>query len=341
MAQNTIAAGRAWLYSHNIGRNGQAGMGFSQPVGIAHAAEGVLYVSNRGTEQNPGGIRISKFTVDQEYLNEFGRQGLAYGSDEPTTFTWLSGIAVNKDGNVFVSDEWQCRIAAFDEDGETLGGWGEKGDGEGQLSGPAGLAFDAADNLWVVNSMNSRVQKFSKEGKYLGGFGSKGSGENQLEMPEGITIDAKGDIYIADWGNSRVKKFTPGGTHLRTFGDDHTVTLNHPTGVCVDGDGDVYVVDWLNDRVVIFDPDARPLAYLEGDAVEVSKWGQMGLDANPDMVKARRRVPDLIEQQRRFTKPRACNFDRENNLLFVADTARNRIQVYEKDHHYMDPQLNL
>jgi sugar lactone lactonase YvrE len=138
-----------------------------------------------------------------------------------------------------------------------------------------------------------------------------------------------------------VKKFTPGGTHLRTFGDDHTVTLNHPTGVCVDGDGDVYVVDWLNDRVVIFDPDARPLAYLEGDAVEVSKWGQMGLDANPDMVKARRRVPDLIEQQRRFTKPRACNFDRENNLLFVADTARNRIQVYEKDHHYMDPQLNL
>ena len=29
MALNTVASGRAWLYSHNIGRNAQVGMGFS------------------------------------------------------------------------------------------------------------------------------------------------------------------------------------------------------------------------------------------------------------------------------------------------------------------------
>ena len=60
MAQNTVAAGRAWLYSHNIGRNGAAGMGFSQPVSIAAAKDGVLYVTNRATEQNPGGIRVNQ-----------------------------------------------------------------------------------------------------------------------------------------------------------------------------------------------------------------------------------------------------------------------------------------
>ena len=48
MAQNTVAAGRAWLYSHNIGRNAVAGMGFSLPIGVACADDGVLYIANRG-----------------------------------------------------------------------------------------------------------------------------------------------------------------------------------------------------------------------------------------------------------------------------------------------------
>ena len=343
MAQNTIAAGRAWLYSHNIGRNGAAGMGFSQPVSIAAAKDGVLYVTNRATEQNAGGIRVTKFTVDQEYLGEFGRLGLAYGDNEPSNFTWISGVALDSDEKVYVADEYQCRIVIFDGEGTVLGGWGDKGDGEGQLNGPAGLAFDADDNLWIVNSFNSRIQQFSKDGAYLGGFGKKGNGEEELEMPDGITIDNNGDIYIADWGNNRVQKFSAGGTLLRTFA--HTIdgaqALDHPTDVCVDGDGDVYVVDWMNDRVVIYDPESRPIAYLDGDAIDISKWGQMGLEANPDMVKARRRVPDLLDQQRKFTKPTACTYDRENNLLFICDTARNRVQVYEKDHSYLDPQVNL
>ena len=34
MALNTVVAGRAWLYSHTIGRQAQIGMGFTQPIGI-------------------------------------------------------------------------------------------------------------------------------------------------------------------------------------------------------------------------------------------------------------------------------------------------------------------
>ena len=79
MAEITAVAGRAWVYSHNIGRNGAAGMGFSQPVSIAAPRTAWVYVTNRATEQNPGGIRVTKFTVEQEYIGEFGRQGLAYG----------------------------------------------------------------------------------------------------------------------------------------------------------------------------------------------------------------------------------------------------------------------
>ena len=54
MAEITAVAGRAWVYSHNIGRNGAAGMGFSQPVSIAAAKDGVVYVTNRGHRTEPG-----------------------------------------------------------------------------------------------------------------------------------------------------------------------------------------------------------------------------------------------------------------------------------------------
>ncbi len=72
MALHTVAAGRAWVYSHNIGRNAQVGLGFSLPVGVAAAKDGVLYVANRSGEQNPSS-RISKVTVDHEFISEFGR----------------------------------------------------------------------------------------------------------------------------------------------------------------------------------------------------------------------------------------------------------------------------
>ena len=89
------------------------------------------------------------------------------------------------------------------------------------------------------------------------------------------------------------------------------------------------------------DHETRPLAYLEGDAVEVSQWGNLSLDANPDMVKARRRVPDLEQQQRAFRMPMGLTYDRANNRLVVCDTLRSRLQIYEKDNNFLDPQFNL
>ena len=337
MATETVAAGRAWIYSHNIGRNGAVGTGFSTPIGIAPAKNGVLFVANRGSDifENQ---RISKVTVDQEFLTEFGRPG-----EEPGQFTFLTAVVLDRDENVYTCDEWLHRITIFDKDGTLIGTWGEAGDGEGQLNGPSGLAFDPDQNLVVVNSLNSRVQKFSQDGRYISGFGNKGSGDAELDMPWGIAIDNDGDIYVADWNNHRVQKFSPEGSHLLTFGGGGSGAgkLRHPSGVAVDGDGDVYVVDWMNERVAIYNSQAKPLAYLRGDAVEMSEWGQMSLDANPDMQRRRRQVHDLEGEQKLFRMPVACAFDREVNRLIVCDSQRGRLQIYNKESNYLDPQANL
>ena len=343
MALNTVVAGRAWLYSHNVGRQAQSGMGFSTPVSAAITSDGTLYVANRSGEQNPS-MRVTKCTIDHEFISEFGRQGPVYGGNNNSSlFTWITGIALDSNENVYTSDEWRCQIHVFDKEGTYVSTWVEKGDGEGQLNGSAGICFDDDENLWVVNSFNSKVQKFNKDGKYISGFGVKGNGDGELDSPYGIALDPDGNVYVADWGNHRVQKFTPEGNHLATFGHagKGSGSLNHPTGVCIDNEGDVYVVDWMNERVVIYDKDAKPITYLYGDAVDVSPWGEMSLESNPDMVKRRNQVQDMVEQQRKFRMPQGCLFDRENNRLIICDTNRGRLQVYIKDHSYQDPQFNL
>ena len=347
MPLDTIAAGRAWTYSHNIGRRATAGMGFNWPVAMAVGKDGVMFVANRTPH-------ISKFTVNQEFIHEFGRTG---------EFEFLSGIALDKDQNLYASDEARNRITIFDYIGNVLSTWGEEGDEPGQLNGATGLAFDADDNLWVVNGLNSRIQKFSKDGKYISGFGVKGNGPSELDMPWGLTIDNKGDVYVADWNNHRVQKFSPDGSHLLTFGSGkvtgvatdgstpymHALVhdigvapqdLNPPAGVAVDGDGDVYVADWMNERVVIFDAEGKTLATLRGDAHEISKWAKMGLDANPDMSR-RHRLAKNPEVKQYFRMPSYCAFDQETNRLMVCDTMRHRIQIYQKEEGYKDPQFNL
>ena len=358
MARITVAPGRCWQYSHYVGRQGSVGMGFSRPVGVAVGKDNVLYVANR---HHP---HITKTTLDEEFIKEFGR-GLPeqVGAPFPSSKMWLTAVALDRDENVYTTDEWHNAVIVYDSDGELLKSWGEQGEQEGNLNGPSGMAVDAEDDIWIVNGTSSRIKKFTKDGQYLGGFGEKGSGEGELDRPWGITIDNEGDIYVADWNNHRVQKFSPDGAHLLTFGsgkrtgvspdggtpyshsyESHVAVnpkdLNHPAGVAVDREGDVYVVDWMNERVVIFDAKADPVATLRGDAAGLSKWAELAVAANPDMDKALRRVK-TPEMQNYFRMPVACTFDQASNRLLVCDTMRHRIQIYHKDSDYMDPQFNL
>ena len=68
---------------------------------------------------------------------------------------------------------------------------------------------------------------------------------------------------------------------------------------------------------------------LIGDAQVMSNWGHMSIDANPDMMKARRRVRSL-EPEYRFCFPTAVDFDPEIDRIIVADSQWNRLQIYGK-----------
>lgn len=333
----TTVAGRTWNFSHSIGRAAAAGAGFAIPYAVTSAPDGELYVLSRGTERIGQGVilginkRITKVTLDEKFIGDF-----ANGQ-----FTWPVDLSVDKDGNVYVSDEHVNSISIFDTDGQKVGSWGEVGSGEGQINGPAGIIFDQDENLFVVDGRNDRVQKFTKDGDFLMTFGSSGSGEGQFKNPWGITLDRQGDVYIADFGNNRVQKFSPDGTYLMSFGTspERGGDLLHPSNVAVDSEGDVYVVDFGNNRVQIFEANGDIITGLYGDGSEFSKWAGEVVNANPDVVKAFRRVKDLTPLAR-FARPVGITIDDEDRII-ISETVRSRLQVYVKEKNYLDPQFNL
>jgi hypothetical protein len=68
--------------------------------------------------------------------------------------------------------------------------------------------------------------------------------------------------------------------------------------------------------------------------------GASTVDANPDMEKARCRVKSL-DPQWRFCFPTAVEFDPATDSVIVADSQRNRLQIYKKVRDYSDFQANL
>jgi DNA-binding beta-propeller fold protein YncE len=347
MALTTVCRGRAYDWSHAIGRGAATGTGFNYVQTMCLSNDGDLYTSNRGNENNFG-MRVNRIKLggpgDEELVAEFFQHGQGDGKA-----TWPFGVAVGNNGEVFCSDEWTNTISVFDTNGKFIRKWGKTGSGDGELQRPAGLAVEKNGNVIVVDSGNNRLQVFTPEGKLVAQCGKAGSGDGEFNQPWGVTLDKAGNIYVADWKNHRVQKLSPQGHFLMSIGsygevprpdDAYAVTylgpfvsslptstypkaglLNHPTDVAVD-------------------PDGTPLTNLYGDAQVFSKWAKQSVDANPDMMKAYRRVRNS-EPLYRFCFPTAVDFNPATDEIIVADSQRNRLQVYKKVRDYQDFQANL
>ena len=336
---------RTFTYSFTAGRAEFEGTGFRIPMDFALAPDDVLYTVNRANESRINGVRVTVVGLGddgEEYITEFGSYG-----ERPGQFLWPIAIAVDKDVNVYVADEYLDRITVHNKDGEYLSHWGIHGSGDGELHGPSGLAI-WDDILFVVDSRNHRVQKFTLDGQYLGQFGSFGDGHGQLNTPWGIGLDKDGNIFVADWRNDRIQSFTPDGKWLASFGQPGTGgdtsimrqhggirvvpqpvgVFNRPSAVSVDKDGDIYVADWLNNRVQVLTPEGRFITEFTGDG-GLSKWGAAKIQSNPEMIRQRNGVRDFTPEKVLWA-PIAVKVDNRGRVI-ILDSMRHRFQVYQKN----------
>ena len=317
-----------YRYSYTIGNQATPpAHGFSGPIDVALGPNGLLYMACSYYEYTPSWKFVAKFNMDEDYMGHFGSYGAGDGQ-----FTWPNSIAVDREGRVYVTDEWLQRISVFDPDGQFLGKWGEQGQELGQWDRPAGIAFDADNNLLVADSLNHRVQKFTPEGSFISAFGGPGDGEGQFNMPWGINTDREGNIYVVDWRNDRVQKFTADGQFLMQIGHsgEGEGELRRPAGVAVDSQGFIYVTDWGHDIVQVFDAEGGYVTKFIGDCHGYSKWAEARMASDPESMSKQRAVVTDFTIERVLFQPTGIEVDDQDRIL-VVDTGRHRMQIYEKE----------
>lgn len=115
------------------------------------------------------------------------------------------GVAVDKQGRVFVAEQFNARIQVFDAEGKHLYMFGNRGDKTFQFEGPRGLAFDSQGNLFVAEARKAAVLIFQPDGTPLTSLGgSRSTHQLAFTLPTAVFIDSRDRVYISDGMNRRV-----------------------------------------------------------------------------------------------------------------------------------------
>jgi len=214
------------------------------------------------------------------------------------SFRGPQGVALDRDGNIYVSDIFDNRIRKISSsDGSitTLAGTGQAGfSGDGaatanQLNQPRGLAVDASGNLIVADSLNNRIRSISPSGS-MTSIVSTG-----LNTPNSVVFDRLGNLYIATVDG--VQRIAPDKT-ITMF-----TTLGGASGLAVDAQNRLFVS--TSNSVIRVAPD--------GTSVVVAGQGGDGGPASSAVLNS----------------PGGLALDVVSNALYIAD--RNNLRVRKVD----------
>jgi DNA-binding beta-propeller fold protein YncE len=177
--------------------------GLVDPVGIAIDKENrFLYVVDTQQDQ------VLVYDADSfKLLRRLGKGGQKHSLTNPGDFAAPSNVAVDKDGNVYVTDTLNDRVEIFDADGGFISTFGKNGDGIGCFARPKGIAVDGDGHVWVADEMLDRIQIFTKDAQPLGFVGGHGNLPGQFKALVGIAVDKDNRVFTTEQYPGRMQMF--------------------------------------------------------------------------------------------------------------------------------------
>lgn len=148
-----IDSAHAAIYGINSFGPTDAEGGFNFPVGLDVDGSGDVYVAEAGNN------RVQKLSAAEAFMFQIGRSDEASGSADGE-FSSPIDVALDSDGNIFVTDSGNNRVQKFDSSGAFVSKFGTAGSGDNQLSSPQGIAVDSNDDIYVTDTSNNRVVKY-------------------------------------------------------------------------------------------------------------------------------------------------------------------------------------
>jgi len=181
---------------------------------------------------------------------EFDPSGKLLRSFGAGLFVFPHGIAVDKEGNVWVTDgqgknSKGHQVFKFSRDGQilmTLGKAGVAGDEADEFNQPSDVIVAANGDIFVADghggNSNARIVKFSKDGKFIKAWGKKGIAPGEFDTPHGLAFDSKGRLFVADRNNNRIQIFDQEGNFIEQW-----TQFSRPSGIFIDAKDNIYVAD--------------------------------------------------------------------------------------------------
>jgi DNA-binding beta-propeller fold protein YncE len=178
----------------------RCGPPFHYPTNTAFSPRGEIYISD-----GYGNARIHKFAPDGRLLFSWGEPGSG-----PGQFRLPHGIAVGRDGTVYVADRENSRIQLFTPDGEFLAAWTD-------VARPCQVALDGAGFVYVAelgfvagqwpgtpapppDALGGSLSIWNPRGELLvrWGGGKNPTAPGDFFAPHDLCIDSRGDVYVAE-----------------------------------------------------------------------------------------------------------------------------------------------
>lgn len=241
----------------------------NSPSGTAFDSEGNLYIVSSG------GNAVRKVDKNGIITTVAGNGKMGYSGDNGlainATFCRPEGIAIDKDGNLYISDYGNNVVRKIEKSSgiiSTVAGnknlnypapIGDEGPATSALiRAPRGLAIDSQGNMFICDSYNNAVRKVDTKGIITTFVGNEFVG-----TPSGIAIDPLGNIYIADRGLNEVLRIDTKGA-VSTFAGNRNLDYSSaigdggpaikarlvgPTGVTLDKEGNVFICELFGNVV--------------------------------------------------------------------------------------------
>ena len=216
------------------------------------------------------------------------------------TLRLLSGIAVNKKGEIAMVDTHGHCVYVFDKDGNCVRKIGSQGKEPGQFEEPKCVSYLNEKEILVGDFRNSSIQQIDiQSGTVVKSFRKCGSRE--FKFPHNVCLDDEEHIVVSDWGNHRIQVMSKEGECICTFGDRGPEGLRGPS-CCIPYKDMFLVCDKGNQCIKAFDQSGTFLY----------EFGKKG------------------NQDGEFSWPSYLFVDSSDNIL-VCDTGNNRVQQFSLD----------
>lgn len=168
---------------------------------------------------------------------------------QPVLLDLPTQVAVDAQGNVYVLEPGQRRVARFDAAGTLLGRFGAPGSGPGQFSSVTDITVDPAGNVLVLDRTAKAVSVFGRAGNFISRWAV--FAPSSTVRPNALAATATHVFVSADDGG--LYAYSPAGQFLA---GRPVITgqqgMDTPGDLATDGAGNLYAIDRANNRVLRF-----------------------------------------------------------------------------------------